>query len=75
MKEWIGESEKEEHQMSDNLRLSDGQKHQLVSLSCFSVDYKGIGPFKEMFFFFDRLNLLDHQRAILPFHFHNLGDL
>jgi 3',5'-cyclic-nucleotide phosphodiesterase len=56
---WIGETEREAHEIPKNLRLSDEQQSEVLSLNCFAEDYRGIGHFKELFYFFSRFRFFD----------------
>jgi 3',5'-cyclic-nucleotide phosphodiesterase len=56
---WIGETERDSHEIPKNLRLLDEQQSEVLSLNCFADTYRGIGHFKELFYFFSRLHLFD----------------
>lgn len=58
LSKWIGESERKCYDTPKNLRLTDDQIAQVSRLNCFAVDFKGIGHFKEQFYFFSLFDLL-----------------
>ncbi|OHT07889.1 3'5'-cyclic nucleotide phosphodiesterase family protein [Tritrichomonas foetus] len=53
LKKWVGDQEKSKYDIPELLHLSGEQIEQVSRLRCFSVDFKGIGHFKELFYFFD----------------------
>ena len=56
---WIGESERQTYDIPTKLQLTNEQKRTVLQLNFFSVDFIGIDHFKELFFFFNRFNLLE----------------
>lgn len=58
MSKWIGESERKLYDIPKNLRLTDQQIQTVSRLNCFSVDFKGVNHFKELFHFFSLFDIL-----------------
>jgi 3',5'-cyclic-nucleotide phosphodiesterase len=56
---WITPSERSAYEIPVALELSDQEKETVMSMACFAVDFKGIGHFKEIFFFFRTFNFLE----------------
>lgn len=59
MKKWISFNERSRTEIPTNLELNDEEKKKVISLNCFAVDFKGIGHFKELFYFFNMFKLLE----------------
>ena len=60
MNKWISETEKKDtKEIPSNLVLTDEQKQKVQSLNFFSVEFKGINHFKELFFLFNHFHLLE----------------
>ncbi|OHT02203.1 3'5'-cyclic nucleotide phosphodiesterase family protein [Tritrichomonas foetus] len=59
MKKWIYSNERNSYIIPKNLELSDEQKERVSTLNCYAVDFKGIGHFKELFYFFNTFKILE----------------
>ena len=56
---YVGESERQGHEIPNKLVLTDEQKKVASSLNFFSVDFKGIGHIKILFYLFNKFNILE----------------
>jgi 3',5'-cyclic-nucleotide phosphodiesterase len=56
---WIAPAEQSAYEIPVALELNDQEKETVMSMACFSVDFKGMGHFKEIFFFFGTFNFLE----------------
>ena len=64
MNKWISETEKKDtKEIPANLVLTDDQKQKVQSLNFFSVEFKGINHFKELFFLFNKFHVLDTYKV------------
>jgi len=59
LKKWIGESERKSCSIPIKLQLPEESKNTICTLNFFSVDFKGIGHYRQLFYIFNRLNLLE----------------
>ncbi|KAK8878635.1 hypothetical protein M9Y10_005415 [Tritrichomonas musculus] len=59
MSKYITESERLSNQVPSKLALTEAEKTTVRSLNCFAPDFKGIGHFKELYYFFSIWNLLE----------------
>ncbi|KAK8897171.1 hypothetical protein M9Y10_015105 [Tritrichomonas musculus] len=56
---YLSESEKPGTKTPEKLQLTDDEKKTVLSLNCFSVNFKGVGHIKELFFFFGYYDLIE----------------
>ena len=59
LNKWIRTNERNGFEIPQNLQLTEEQMKRVGTLNCFSVDFKGIGHFKELFYFFSHFKLFE----------------
>jgi 3',5'-cyclic-nucleotide phosphodiesterase len=59
MRQWIAPTERSMCDVPAALELTAAEKEMVLSMNCFSPDFKGIGHFKECFFFYKLFNFLE----------------
>jgi 3',5'-cyclic-nucleotide phosphodiesterase len=59
---WMSPSERESYEIPTALVLSPKEVATVCSMNCFAPDFKGIGHFKEIFYFFRTFNFFEQFR-------------
>ena len=62
MKKYIHEDERDKQTVPNSLKLTDDEIQQVSRLNCFAVNFKGIGHFKELFYFFNYFHLREEYQ-------------